>query len=76
MPSERIPQPPTRFVGELPPAPATPGDEISLDELIRFSASPTKYFLRNRLGLYLDVYDDEMGDDEPFELDGIWKRGN
>ena len=66
---ERIPQPPTRFAGQLPTVPATPGDEIPLRELIRFSASPTKYFLRNRLGLHLDVYDDETGDDEPFELD-------
>ena len=68
---ERIPQPPRRFAGELSPAPATPGDEIPLHELIRFSASPTKYFLRNRLGLHLDVYDDEMGDDEPFELNHL-----
>ena len=68
---ERIPQPPTRFAGDLPSVPATPGNEISLDELVRFSASPTKYFLRNRLGLYLDVYDDEMGDDEPFELNHL-----
>ncbi len=68
---ERIPQPPRRFAGELPPAPATPGEEIPLHELIRFSSSPAKYFLRNRLGLYLDVYDDETGDDEPFELDHL-----
>ena len=68
---ERIPQPPARFAGELPPAPATPGGEIPLHEFIRFSASPAKYFLRNRLGLYLDVYDDETGDDEPFELDHL-----
>ena len=69
--AERIPQPPTRFTGELPPASATPGDEISLEELICFSSSPTKYFLRNRLGLFLDVYDDEIGDDEPFELNNL-----
>ncbi len=68
---ERIPQPPTRFAGALPPVPATPGDEIPLRELIRFSAGPAKYFLRNRLGLNLDVYDDETGDDEPFELDHL-----
>ena len=68
---ERIPRPPRRFAGELPPVAATPGEEIPLHELIRFSASPTKYFLRNRLGLYLDVYEDEVGDDEPFELDHL-----
>lgn len=71
---ERIPEPPARFVGKLPAArerPAVPSDEIQLEDLIRFSASPTKYFLRNRLGLYLDVYDDEIGDDEPFELNPL-----
>ena len=71
---ESIPERPARFVGKLTPATerlAAPGDEIPLEELIRFSASPAKYFLRNRLGLHLDVYDDEIGDDEPFELSGL-----
>lgn len=71
---ESIPGRPARFVGELAPPRerlAAAGDEIPLEELTRFSSSPTKYFLRNRLGLHLDVYDDEMGDDEPFELDGL-----
>ena len=71
---EHIPAPPARFVGKLAPATerlAAPGREIPLEELIRFSASPAKYFLRNRLGLYLDVYDDEISDDEPFELNNL-----
>ena len=68
---ERTSQPPARFAGELPPAPAAAGDEIPLEELIYFSSSPTKYFLRNRLGLHLDVYHDEVGDDEPFELNNL-----
>ena len=68
---EGIPEPPARFAGKLPQPrehAATPSEEVPLEELIRFSASPAKYFLRNRLGLFLDVYDDEIGDDEPFEL--------
>ena len=71
---ERIPEPPARFVGGLPATrerQATLSDEIPLEELIRFSASPVKYFLRNRLGLYLDVYDDDIGDDESFELNNL-----
>ena len=71
---EHIPAPPARFVGKLAPATerrAAAGGEIPLEELIRFSASPAKYFLRNRLGLYLEVYDDEIGDDEPFELNNL-----
>jgi len=71
---EHISAPPARFVGKLAPATerlAAPGGEIPLEELIRFSASPAKYFLRNRLGLYLDVYDDEISDDEPFELNSL-----
>ena len=71
---ESIPERPARFVGKLTPVTerlAAAGDEIPLEELIRFSASPAKYFLRNRLGLHLDVYDDEIGDDEPFELSGL-----
>ena len=68
---ERIPQAPERFIDKLPSAPAMPGDEISLDELVRFSASPTKYFLRNRLGLRLDADDDDISDDEPFGLSAL-----
>lgn len=71
---ERIPEPPARFAGKLPPSSersSTASNEIPLEELIRFSASPAKYFLRNRLGLYLDVYEDEIGDDESFELNSL-----
>ena len=65
---------PARFTGRLPPVAqraATPTHEIELEELIRFSASPAKYFLRNRLGIHLGEDADELGEDEPFELDGL-----
>ncbi|MDE0452794.1 MAG: exodeoxyribonuclease V subunit gamma [Gammaproteobacteria bacterium] len=65
---------PRRFSGTLPPAThaaATPAEELQLDDLIRFSASPAKYFLRNRLGIYLGEEDGELNEHEPFELDGL-----
>ena len=65
---------PRRFRGALPPAthrPATPDDELELDQLVRFSASPTKYFLRNRLGIYLGEDAEELREHEPFELDNL-----
>ena len=58
-----------RFAGELEAAPATP--EIELEDLIRFAVSPSRHFARHRLGLHLDVRDDELEDDEPFHLDAL-----
>ena len=66
--------PPARFTGRLrgtEQRATTPTQEIELDELIRFSASPAKYFLRNRLGVHLGEDADELGDDEPFELNNL-----
>ena len=60
---------PDRFAGELDAAHAAP--EIELEDLIRFAVSPSKHFVRRRLGLHLDVRDDELGDDEPFHLDAL-----
>ena len=60
---------PDRFAGELDAAHAAP--DIELEDLIRFAVSPSKHFVRRRLGLHLDVRDDELGDDEPFHLDAL-----
>ena len=63
---------PTRFAQQLDPEePDIGGGEIDLDEFVRFALSPTKYFLRNRLGMHLDLQDDEMDDDEPFQLNAL-----
>ena len=65
---------PARFTGSLPPLaqPATtPTHEMGLDQLIRFSASPAKYFLRNRLGIHLGEDSDELDENEPFELNSL-----
>ena len=60
---------PDRFAGELDAAPAE--HEVELDDLIRFSVSPSRHFARHRLGLHLEVRDDELDDDEPFHLDPL-----
>ena len=62
---------PDRFAGELDAGAHTPEAEIELEDLIRFAVSPSKYFARHRLGLHLDVRDDELDDDEPFQLDAL-----
>jgi len=62
---------PDRFAGELDRGAAAPEDSIELDDLIRFAASPSRHFARHRLGLHLDVRDDELDDDEPFQLDAL-----
>ena len=62
---------PERFAGELDGAGAVATPEIELDDLIRFAASPSRHFARHRLGLHLDVRDDELDDDEPFQLDAL-----
>ena len=60
---------PDRFAGELDATPIAP--EIELEDLIRFAVSPSRHFARRRLGLHLDVRDDELDDDEPFQLDAL-----
>ena len=63
---------PDRFAGELTAGPAAREiEELELEELIRFAVSPSKHFVRHRLGLHLDVRDDELDDDEPFHLDAL-----
>ena len=62
---------PDRFGGELDAGAGTPEPEIELEDLIRFAVSPSRHFARHRLGLHLDVRDDELDDDEPFQLDAL-----
>ena len=62
---------PDRFAGELGGGAAAPETEIEIEDLIRFAVSPSKHFARHRLGLHLDVRDDELDDDEPFQLDAL-----
>lgn len=46
---------------------------LELRELIDFWKSPSKYFVRKRLGLSLWEQDNCLSDDEPFELDNLEK---
>ncbi len=54
----------------LPPA-ETAQRTLSLHELIRFFNAPTRYFLQQRLGIYLEQSDDGVEDSEPFTLDAL-----
>ena len=42
-----------------------------LAELIAFFANPTRFLLRERLGVRLEVDDAALDEEEPFELDGL-----
>ncbi len=63
---------PERFSGTVPPEDRRePVQELELEELIRFSVSPSKHFLRNRLDLVLDTREEELADDEPLDLNTL-----
>jgi len=44
---------------------------VTLAQLVKFMQNPTQYFLRNRLGIYIDQSSDALQDQEPFSLDGL-----
>ena len=48
---------------------------IELENLVRFAEHPVKAFLRQRLGLNLGRYDDEISDGLSIELDALGKWG-
>ncbi len=70
---------PRRFDGELAAEPDESDDgaplELELEDLIRFSESPSKDFLRNRLGMALSTREDEVENDEPLDLNAleVWR---
>lgn len=45
--------------------------QISLSQLINFFRHPARYLLRERLGMRLEMTDEQMEIREPFELDGL-----
>ncbi len=53
------------------PADSGSGKRIRLESLQGFIANPCRAFLRQRLGVYLDIVDDELSDTEVLELDGL-----
>ena len=62
--------------GPLPPA--AHDEVIELDSLVRFVQHPAKAFLRNRLGISLGDFSDDIGDTIPIQLDGLekWNVGD
>uniref|UniRef100_UPI002FC8932B exodeoxyribonuclease V subunit gamma n=1 Tax=Aromatoleum sp. TaxID=2307007 RepID=UPI002FC8932B len=48
------------------PAPGAEWRDVGLDRLIRFFRNPSRFLLRERLGLTLPGGDEELDDDEPF----------
>ena len=59
------------------PAPLPRRDDgvIELDSLVRFVENPVKAFLRDRLGISVSEFFDEVEDELPVELDGLGKWG-
>ena len=64
-----------RLQGSLPP-PERTENEVELVQLIRFAANPARHFAQTRLGLRLEIEDeDPASDEEPLELNYLeqWK---
>ena len=61
----------SRFAGVALPAPDASRRCVDLADLIAFFANPTRYFLRDRLGVRLELDDLTLEDEEPFELDNL-----
>ena len=66
-------EPPPRFIGVELPEPDESRRCVDLSELVAFYANPTKFFLRDRLGVRLELDDLMLDDEEPFELGGLEK---
>jgi exodeoxyribonuclease V gamma subunit len=64
---------PTPFLtGPLPPREQT---LLELEDLVRFAGHPVRAFLRQRLGISVGDYADEVDDALPVELDALERRG-
>ena len=62
---------PGRFAGAAVPEPDASRRRVDLADLVAFFANPARFFLRDRLGVRLELDDLALDDDEPFELDGL-----
>ena len=45
--------------------------QVSIQQLVQFFRHPVRYLLTERLGLRLDLNDDQLDTREPFQLDGL-----
>jgi exodeoxyribonuclease V gamma subunit len=59
------------------PLPARRSKIVELDDLVRFVSHPARAFLRQRLGVSVGDFSDELSDDLPVELDALeqWAVG-
>jgi exodeoxyribonuclease V gamma subunit len=57
------------------PLPAREPSPLELADLVRFVEHPVRAFLRQRLGISVGDYSDEIGDALPVELDALEKWG-
>jgi exodeoxyribonuclease V gamma subunit len=57
------------------PLPARSDPVIELDNLVRFVEGPVRAFLRDRLGISVSEFFDEVEDELPVELDALGKWG-
>ena len=64
-------EPPGRFARAEVPEPDASRRRVDLAELVAFFANPARFFLRERLGVRLELDDLALDDDEPFQLDGL-----
>ena len=62
---------PSRFAGVALPVPDASRRIVELADLIAFFANPTRFFLRDRLGVRLELDDLTLEEEEPFELDNL-----
>ena len=60
-----------RFTVPYAPLEAPRERRVELGRLIAFFGNPTRSFLRDRLGVRLEVDEIALEEDEPFELDGL-----
>ena len=72
---------PARFDAALPEPPESEGSErrVALGELVAFFANPARWFLRERLGVRLELDDASLADEEPFglgPLERYWLRAD
>jgi exodeoxyribonuclease V gamma subunit len=57
------------------PLPPLPHGPLELTDLVRFAEHPVRAFLRQRLGISVGDYSDEVGDALPVELDALERWG-
>jgi exodeoxyribonuclease V gamma subunit len=62
---------PPEFCGQPLDTPGAPFREVTLERLSSFLASPARFFLNHRLGVYLPDEPEELEDREPFVLNAL-----